>query len=474
MSVPDCHALRLARFETDQLLAFLLSSRAGGEAIAGPTGLSKKARRLERKLTTALQDGWVDAADDAVEKAASLVIGGTGGMTEDELQVVLDTVEQRMGAGFAADVMPGVRDTLTDTYRLSRAFFTPSAGGDPRAVSFNLTDQRAVNWLENDSRFWVGSAYSRQLGEQISSGAASLMLEGGLGRKEAGRELKKMLSGELLDEKVVGKAGYFEGLAAVAATRARSFGSIEGFVEAEISRFEYLAIMDERTSKTCRELNGRIFDVRAAVAVRDAILESDDPEAVRDLMPWKQPADIANKASSALAEEGVMMPPAHFRCRSTVVAVDEEDLTPVTRTSPARASQRTLDAVDALTEEEHGNKLATLRANPRAVQFDGKAAERHAKRHGGSAQFAGQYAKTADYVSAAQRVVQQSTDIFVVGDRNGGRVHYFVDSAKREIATLFDSGELLAFNGASELSEKEWTNYLRNLRRRAVRVGLEG
>ena len=296
-------ASRALAVDVGSTLLWLLAVRAAGEPVAGSEGPAKKAAKLESQLFITLQNGWRGSAEQAISQATRLVLRGAGDVTEEELDQVLASLGQRMGPGFAAAVMPKVGSTLTSSYKLGRTMFDrdePKA----KAAKFNVTDQRAVDWLERDANFWVGTAYDRQLGADIAATAKSLMLEGGLGRKAAGRELEKLLGDKVLDQSVVGRKGYFAGLAAVAATRARSFGTVEGLVHGGIERLEIVAVMDERTSDICRELNGRIIDVADAVAVRDRLLDAESPEDVKLVTPW---------ISADLAAQGVALPSFHFQ-----------------------------------------------------------------------------------------------------------------------------------------------------------------
>ena len=96
-------------------------------------------------------------------------------------------------------------------------------------------------------------------------------------------------------------------------TRARSFGTVEGLVHGGIERLEIVAVMDERTSDICRELNGRIIDVADAVAVRDRLLDAESPEDVKLVTPWISADAAAASSSKDLAAQGVALPSFHFQ-----------------------------------------------------------------------------------------------------------------------------------------------------------------
>ena len=115
--------------------------------------------------------------------------------------------------------------------------------------------------------------------------------------------------------------------------------------------------MDEATSIQCRFLNGRVFSVERAMRRFRDVEEKRDPERLTELQPFIQKGeddggneflfyerggrrqlvamversaagerDTAGRFSrelsaDALEAAGVTMPPTHFRCRSSVVAI---------------------------------------------------------------------------------------------------------------------------------------------------------
>lgn len=459
---------RLAR-DIDDALVWFAAVRAAGEAVAGPVGLSKKARTLERKLLRILVDGWTDAAEDAVARAVAIVAGGAGDVTPEELAEVLDLVGQRMGPGFAAAVGPAVRESLEASYKLGRNLY--GRGGQRSSATFGLVDERAVGWLERDATYWVGGRYEKALSADIRAGAAAAILEGGLGRKAAGKELEKVLAGSLLDERVTGRKGYWEGLAAVVSTRARTFGAIEGMVEAEIEAFEIVAVMDERTSDICREMNGRIIPVSSAVAVRDRIMTAETPEDVKAISPWVSAPLAATKSSAQLASEGVCMPPFHFRCRTTVVSVSLTDDVGVGVDVPRNATGETASAVATLSPREMQNKLALMRAAPDQLLYVKDSRTRHVSQHGvSSAQFGEPFSNPDEFQRSAVETIQRADVVLASAGPSGERIYHFIDTMGRRHTVATDGGVVTAHNGSAASSDEEYAAWLAELRRTHAEV----
>lgn len=452
--------------ELDGMLFFLLALRAAGEPVAGPAGLSKKARNLERRLTNLLMSDWTSSVDDVVQAASSVLLTGSAKVTEEELDSVLKSVEQKLGPSFASKVLTESTDVLTASYSLGRSLFERK-DGKPKAVQFNLVDQRATDWLSRDHQYWVGTFYDRKLGEQIAASVKSTILEQGLGRKAAGKALAKVVTGVALDESVVGRSGYWEGVAAIAATRARTFGTIEGLVQAGIEQYEFIAVMDERTSDICRELNGRIFSVATAVDIRDQILAAESPDDVKSITPWVRAKDAQTTSSKDLQAKGACMPPAHFRCRSTVVA-SFSDASGASVSIPSAASKRTKDAFDVLEPAEVSNKLALLRVDPQHMAF--AAEKRMFSLHGNESEFRSPPKSAEDYRSRANALVGSAQNVFGRGDPKHGRVYQFADVNQKESVTVTDSGKILAYVGYDHLSAGQWNAVIRRYRKTHVEI----
>ena len=189
------------------------------------------------------------------------------------------------------------------------------AKGVGRAVSdvvFQVDDVKAQSWLATDNKFWIRDVWSEGLGQRIASVCKGALAEG-LGRIGTANLLRDALS------QFAEPDHYWRVVSSAGLVRARSYGSIAGFAESGAETFRFLAMMDERTSPICRELDGTIFNVGQGVAHVNAMIETEDPEAVKELAPWVRPSEVMGKSADALADMGVMMPPLHGRCRSRLV-----------------------------------------------------------------------------------------------------------------------------------------------------------
>ncbi|MGB0685655.1 MAG: hypothetical protein ACPGQD_05655, partial [Planctomycetota bacterium] len=113
---------------------------------------------------------------------------------------------------------------------------------------------------------------------------------------------------------------YFDVVASSAIVRARSFGAVAGMVDAGVATYRYVSVLDERTSDVCRHLHGKVWTVEQAVGQAMRVMVADGPEDMKAAAPWPRYADVAELDEDGLAAMGVILPPVHGRCRSTIVA----------------------------------------------------------------------------------------------------------------------------------------------------------
>lgn len=86
-----------------------------------------------------------------------------------------------------------------------------------------------------------------------------------------------------------------------------------------ISRYQLVAVLDNRTSDFCQMINGREFDVTDARQKLDEVLSAQDPEDLKILQPWPDQdsqsiADYQDMSEDELVGEGLMIPPFHPSC----------------------------------------------------------------------------------------------------------------------------------------------------------------
>ena len=218
--------------------------------------------------------------------------------------------------------------------------------------SLSTTDERIADAIRSSTTNYVTDAYGRR-NEAFSEMAREVVARGvsqGLDRNAIGQQLHEKMGGSDLAR---GKP-YFTTVAAQFMARGRGDTLISTFSEARIAKFQWLSVMDERTTLPCRMLNGRVFSTSYAMATVERSIQLTRPEDISEARPMLQEgrddegqyvyyekngsehivgrvvrSGVGNKDDagewsnvspiSALEGAGAATPPAHFRCRSTII-----------------------------------------------------------------------------------------------------------------------------------------------------------
>jgi len=207
----------------------------------------------------------------------------------------------------------------------------PKGGEASGAVKLSLDakDERALDQLQEQQLWWIGDTY-KGVAPTIRDSVQPKVLQG-LSRKIGGEMVRAGVEERLKDFKIPDgfhgtSKSYFEGLAANAVTSARVNGQLGSFARLGVTTYTLVNPMDTRTSDICAELNGTEFKVADATAQLDKLASAKTPDAFKSIKPWLSSdklLSLASRGSSALAREGQMFPPFHFRCRTTVDVATE-------------------------------------------------------------------------------------------------------------------------------------------------------
>ena len=199
---------------------------------------------------------------------------------------------------------------------------TPSAF-DRRVQRFMLRSQTLFVRDAGDLRV---STFGQRAREIVAGG-----MDRGLGRADIGADLEAAARQALVHQ----NAAYWEVVAAAFMGRSRSYTQIGCYAEAGITRYRIEAVMDERTSETCRRLHGRVFSVQSGLAAFARAEALDRADKLREVHPWprKDPNGMhvtndggrmnvtARTPTRDLEAGGLGFPPYHGLCRTTTIAL---------------------------------------------------------------------------------------------------------------------------------------------------------
>jgi hypothetical protein len=250
---------------------------------------------------------------------------------EGRIDEVMERAGELFGPSVAGKLAPDIERHLKSAFRLGQ-----QVGVVPDKVKtlWDKPRQEALDWLVKHDRFWIGKVFGDHLSgdfrETITAG-----LNEGLGRKDIGRRLRDM---------VMGKAGtpakieYYTRVAATTVNRARNWGGVFSLHAAGFTEYEIRSVLDERTSRICREMSGKTFRVRDAMDLVQRAMDS-PPSAIETLAPWpRYDAErgdhyltvdgsreyLTGKNTQWLAGHGLSLPPFHGNCRSTYVVTSAQ------------------------------------------------------------------------------------------------------------------------------------------------------
>jgi SPP1 gp7 family putative phage head morphogenesis protein len=183
-------------------------------------------------------------------------------------------------------------------------------------LGFEVADEEAAAVLGKQNLFWVQDYYSEQLSGEIDN----ILKPYFTSDKTIGEVIDDFQKsfGKITDKGV----DYFEGLAEHTTNRVRELGKITGYEKGGIVKYEIRAVMDDRTSDVCQQMNGQIFEVASGAAFRDTILSLSNPADIKDVAPWRTGDEISGLSGADLPP-GMELPPYHWRCRTVTVAYFE-------------------------------------------------------------------------------------------------------------------------------------------------------
>lgn len=253
--------------------------------------------------------------DKALEAAKKILRG---------VETVTPRALNRLTDAIIGSIQPPSEEDVKELGDIRRRAYDMGKNGVKRSIratvkkavisaSTNLVDVRADAWARRDDMYWIGEHFDKRISGAMRD-KISEFIQSGTGRAEAGKQLEALF-GETYER----NKSYWTGLAATAINRSRCFGAVAGYEEAGVESYEIVAMMDERTSPICRFMNGKVFYVKDAAKVRDAIINAKNPADVKTSHPWLPFKTAQNMSNEELAAAGFVVPPFHFHCRTTMV-----------------------------------------------------------------------------------------------------------------------------------------------------------
>ena len=307
--------------------------------------------RLEKSLTRFLVNIWNRRATTAVVKAVGSITGSQKAKftQRDETKVfkaiekAYNTIEKEIGPRISRDTKRifslGQKKFQKQFSEVLEKSIKKVDEETVVALGFEIGTEEFIVQMALLQKTAIGTHFSRTLQPQISKTISEAVFERGLNKKQAGeflqKELTRKLGGNAFREsiprsiRIQGRNAinaYHEGISATHVTLVRAGANIQAMQEAEITSVEFVAVIDNRTSIICSQMNGRIFTLEQSANFMKGVMEVDNVDELKELAPWRK--DLSEfgltagqsltdpDVQSKLAKAGVSVPPLHFRCRS--------------------------------------------------------------------------------------------------------------------------------------------------------------
>jgi hypothetical protein len=101
-------------------------------------------------------------------------------------------------------------------------------------------------------------------------------------------------------------------------SRSYHYGVLKGGQANGFTKYQYKAIIDDRTSDICTNLHNKTFVVSEGLDILEKAMRAQGTE-VKDTNPWPRNGEEINSlAERELAEKGYTVPPQHANCRSSI------------------------------------------------------------------------------------------------------------------------------------------------------------
>jgi hypothetical protein len=163
-------------------------------------------------------------------------------------------------------------------------------------------------------------------------------------------------------------------------SRLVNYGALESMLVEDIGMYRIKAILDARTSRICRTMNGRVFEVREGITVLERALSVSSPDELRTAHPWmpsnKQAlAELSALDGKSLQDRGYSVPPFHPRCRSVVVRAGQRQKTKTFRgvfTGDMLDELESAQTVTQLLSQLTAGSVHTLESNSLQMLIDAK------------------------------------------------------------------------------------------------------
>lgn len=301
----------------------------------------KPTLEAERKMSNTIIKSWKAAARSALGEELTTLLGKR--FNRVNINQFIRALGIKLSAPLSREQQQVIKGRIRQIWRSAKQLTSRSVGVK---FSFTQRDRRAITAINRQQVFWVNNFYSDHLSDRIRAVSNDVLLQQGLGRREAGKALRQALQQEFglkpggkspfaleVPARYAGNPDlYFEGVASTSSHQARTFGKMTAFDQAEVKAFRLVNPDDERTGVICQQMSGQEFTVASGVKQMNDVLGAKDPADVKNIAPWLSGQQIkdaldgaktgSRQATARLENAKIILPPFHAFCRTEPVAIN--------------------------------------------------------------------------------------------------------------------------------------------------------
>ena len=237
---------------------------------------AEELNRTGGKVASSFMSGLMDRIDVDWKKA-----------TDQRVKELTDAINTASTIA-AGDAWVGMRGTIyttdanvKDTTRQSMI----NAYNMSLGTSLSLRDAFAADHSLYHQAHYVRDFYTREVATGLSRNARQIVGQGisdGLGRTAIGAQLQSQLGGSLNGW----TRNYFNTAASAMVGRSRTYSALVTMRDSGVTLYIITAVLDERTTETCRYLDGKVLNVEQGVRSFELVAAAENPRAVEYLQPW--------------------------------------------------------------------------------------------------------------------------------------------------------------------------------------------
>jgi SPP1 gp7 family putative phage head morphogenesis protein len=311
--------------QLDFLEGIIVGKAKAAPSILGDAGFLRSSLRVARKLIQGARVA-VGSREFAERLRRSSSVDWRGAPESERARAVDELAS--MLEGLPSEILPPARATLVEEGKRVVSDTRSAVAAEHRSLTiapvFGQRDERAVEALASSAAVFFADHYERQAAGFRSRAQATIAdgLAKGFGRREIAAALREEFHGAAIPE------SYFETIAAIHVSRARSYSALMTYAEAGLDAYRWVAIGDERRCEVCSVLDGKTFSIKAALDKFDEIEAAKTLGELKAASPFLRTGEApelpsGKKLSEASPEqiqrESIGSPPSHPRCRCTIV-----------------------------------------------------------------------------------------------------------------------------------------------------------